>query len=403
VSDEHDLRCDVAVVGGGLVGLASALALAGRGLTVAVLEAEEVLAAHQSGHNSGVIHSGLYYKPGSLKARLCVAGARSLFDLCAEEGVAHERCGKLVVATGASELPRLDELERRGRANGLAGLRRLAGGELREIEPHVAGIAALHVPGTAIVDYKGVAQAYARRLEARGGTVRLGARVTAIREEASELVVETGRGVVRARLLVNCAGLQCDRIARLAGADPQVRIIPFRGEYHDLRPEARPLVRGLIYPVPDPRFPFLGVHLTRRVDGSVEAGPNAVLAWRREGYRKGSFAPRDAASTLAWPGFWRLAARHARTAVMEVRRSWSKVRFARDLARLVPAITAADLTAGGSGVRAQAIDRQGNLVDDFHLVESPRAIHVLNAPSPGATASLAIGEEIARRAVLSFA
>jgi L-2-hydroxyglutarate oxidase len=223
--------------------------------------------------------------------------------------------------------------------------------------------------------------------------------VTAIREEAAGLAVETERGVVRARLLVNCAGLQCDRIARLAGADPQVRIIPFRGEYHDLRPAARALVRGLIYPVPDPRFPFLGVHLTRRVDGSVEAGPNAVLAWRREGYRKGSFAPRDAASTLAWPGFWRLAARHARTAVMEVRRSWSRARFARDLARLVPAITAADLTAGGSGVRAQAIDLRGNLVDDFHLVESPRAVHVLNAPSPGATASLAIGEEIAERAL----
>lgn len=399
MSGSQDFRCDVAVAGGGLVGLASALALAGRGLTVAVLEAEGAIATHQSGHNSGVLHSGLYYKPGSLKARLCVAGARALFALCAEEGIAHERCGKLVVATEESELPRLDELERRGRANGLQGLRRLGAGELREVEPHVAGIAALHVPGTAIVDYKGVARAYARRLEAKGGTVRLGARVTAIREEAGGLAVETERAVVRARLLVNCAGLQCDRVARLAGADPQVRIIPFRGEYHDLRPEARALVRGLIYPVPDPRFPFLGVHLTRRVDGSVEAGPNAVLAWRREGYRKGSFAPRDAASTLAWPGFWRLAARHARTAVMEVRRSWSKARFARDLARLVPAITAADLAAGGSGVRAQAIDLRGNLVDDFHLVESPRAVHVLNAPSPGATASLAIGEEIAGMAM----
>lgn len=399
MSGAEDLRCDAAVVGAGLVGLATALALAGRGLTVAVLEAEDRLAAHQSGHNSGVIHSGLYYKPGSLKARLSVAGARALYQLCAEDGIAHQRCGKVVVATEASELPRLEELERRGAANGLIGLRRVGPEELRELEPHAAGIAALHVPETGIVDYKVVAAAYARRVEARGGTVRTRARVTAVRSEAGGLLVETARGAVRARLLVNCGGLQCDRVARLAGAAPEVRIVPFRGEYYDLRPAARSLVRGLIYPVPDPRFPFLGVHLTRRVDGSVEAGPNAVLTWRREGYRKGSFAPRDAASILGYPGFWHLAARHWKTALMEIRRSWSKARFARDLARLVPAITPADLTAGGSGVRAQAVDAQGNTLDDFHLVASPRALHVLNAPSPGATASLAIGEELARRAV----
>jgi L-2-hydroxyglutarate oxidase len=399
LSGGEDLRCDAAVVGGGLVGLATALALSKRGLAVAVLEAEDRLAAHQSGHNSGVIHSGLYYKPGSLKARLSVAGAHALYELCAEEGIAHERCGKLVVATEPEELPRLDELARRGSANGLAGLRRLGPEELREVEPHAAGIAALHVPDTGIVDYPAVARAYARRVEARGGIVRTGARVTAVRNEAGGVVVESVSGLVRARLLVNCAGLQSDRVARLAGADPEVRIVPFRGEYYDLRPEARGLVRGLIYPVPDPRFPFLGVHLTRRVDGTVEAGPNAVLAWRREGYRKGSFAPRDAASILGFHGFWHLAARHWRTAAMEVRRSWSKARFARDLARLVPALTPADLTAGGSGVRAQAVDARGNTLDDFHLVESERAIHVLNAPSPGATASLAIGEEIAGRAL----
>jgi L-2-hydroxyglutarate oxidase len=399
VSPVDDLRCDVAVVGGGLLGTATALALAERGLSVVVLEAEARLAVHQSGHNSGVIHSGLYYKPGSLKARLCVAGARALYRLAAEEGIAHQRCGKLVVATEASELPRLDELERRGRANGLEGLRRLGARELREIEPHAAGIAALHVSETGIADYPAVARAYARRLEKRGGTVRTGARVTAIRPEAGALVVETARGVVRCRLLVNCAGLQCDRVARLAGAPLSVRIVPFRGEYYDLIPARRNLVRGLIYPVPDPRFPFLGVHLTKRVDGSVEAGPNAVLTWRREGYRKGSFNLRDAVATLAWPGFWHLAARHWETAAMEVRRSWSRARFAKDLRRLVPEIADADLTPGGSGVRAQAIDAKGNLLDDFHIVESERAIHVLNAPSPGATASLAIGEEIARRAV----
>ena len=402
-----DLRCDVAVVGGGLVGAATALALSSRepsreGLTVAVLEAEDRLAAHQSGHNSGVIHSGLYYKPGSLKAALCVEGARALYRFCAEEGIAHERCGKLVVVTAPEELPRLDELERRGGANGLVGLRRLRGEEIREVEPHAAGIAALHVPETGIVDYKAVAHAYGRKVEERGGTVWTGARVTAVRKDGPGLVVETPRGAVACRLLVNCAGLQADRVARLCGAAVDVRIIPFRGEYYELAPERHGLVRGLIYPVPDPRFPFLGVHLTRMIKGGVEAGPNAVLALRREGYRWTDVSPRDMAWTAAWPGFWKLAARFWKTGAYEVRRSLMKSVFVRDLQRLVPEIRDEDLHRAGAGVRAQALERNGALVDDFRIVESEKAIHVLNAPSPAATASLAIGRKIAEMAVAAL-
>lgn len=391
------------MIGGGLVGLATAMALADRGRRqVAVLEAEDRVAAHQSGHNSGVVHSGLYYRPGSLKATLCVEGARALYRFCAEEGVAHERCGKLVVATSPAELPRLEELERRGQANGLIGVRRLAAEEIREIEPHAAGIAALHIPETGIVDFPGVAQAYARRIEAADGRVLTGARLTGVRRDArggAGLVLETGRGAVSCSLLINCAGLQADRVARLCGAEPDVRILPFRGEYYDLAPERRSLVCGLIYPVPDPRFPFLGVHLTRRVDGSVEAGPNAVIALKREGYRWRDISPRDLAGTAAWPGFWHLAARHWRTAVYEVRRSFSKALFVRDLQRLVPELCAEDVRRSGSGVRAQAVDAKGGLVDDFRIVRGERAIHVLNAPSPAATASILIGERIAAMAV----
>jgi (S)-2-hydroxyglutarate dehydrogenase len=398
-----DASCEVAVAGGGLVGLATAMALAGRhGLRVTVLEAEERLATHQSGHNSGVIHSGLYYQPGSLKAVLCVEGSRALYRLCAEEGIAHKRCGKLVVATSPEELPRLEELARRGRANGLSGVRRLSAEEIREVEPNAAGVAALHVAETGIVDYPAVARAYARRVEAGGGRVLTGARVTAVRRNGAGLVVETPRGSVACSLLVNCAGLQADRVARLCGAEPDVRIIPFRGEYYDLAPERRSLVRAVIYPVPDPRFPFLGVHLTRRLDGTVEAGPNAVLALKREGYRWRDLSFGDLAETAAWPGFWRLAARHWRTGAYEIRRSLHKRTFARDLGRLVPEIRPADLRRAGSGVRAQAIDRRGALVDDFRIVQTERAIHVLNAPSPGATASMPIGERIAAMAAAAL-
>jgi L-2-hydroxyglutarate oxidase len=374
------------------------MALAGRGVRVTVLETEDRLASHQSGHNSGVIHSGLYYKPGSLKAALCVEGSRALYRLCAEEGIAHERCGKLVVATSPEELPRLEELERRGRANGLSGLRRLASAEIRDVEPHAAGIAGLHVPETGIVDYQAVARVYARRTEESGGTVLTGARVEGVRRNGSGLVVETPRGAVACALLVNCAGLQSDRLARLCGAEPDVRILPFRGEYYELAAERRSLVRGVIYPVPDPRFPFLGVHLTRRVDGTVEAGPNAVLALKREGYRWRDVSPRDLAATATWPGFWHLAARYWRIGVYEVRRSLLKGTFVRDLRRLVPAIRPQDVRRAGSGVRAQAVDRRGGLVDDFRIVRGERSIHVLNAPSPAATASIPIGERIAAMA-----
>ena len=389
---------DVAVIGGGLVGLATAMALAERGADVTVLEAEDRLAAHQSGHNSGVIHSGLYYKPGSLKARLCVEGARALWSFCEEEGIATLRCGKLVVATREEELPRLDELERRGQANGLSGLRRLGAEEIREVEPHAAGIAALHVPETGIVDYPAVAQAYARRIERRGGRILMQARVTSFRSEGWGLVIGTSAGLISCDGVVNCAGLQSDRVARLCGAEPDVRIVPFRGEYYELaRTE---LVRGLIYPVPDPRFPFLGVHLTRMIGGGVEAGPNAVLALKREGYRWTDVSVRDSLATAGWPGFWSLAARFWKIGFYEVWRSLVKSAFVRDLQRLVPAIRSEDIQRAGAGVRAQALERNGALVDDFRIVETERAVHVLNAPSPGATASIAIGRAIADRSPL---
>jgi L-2-hydroxyglutarate oxidase len=397
---ETDLRCDVAVVGGGLVGAATALALADKhGLRVVVLEAEDRLAAHQSGHNSGVIHSGLYYKPGSLKATLCREGARDLVRFCEEEEIAHERCGKLVVATREDELPRLDELERRGQANGLAGLQRLRAEEIREHEPHAVGIAALWVPETGIVDYPAVARAYGKRIQALGGEVWTGARLTGVQRDGSQLVAETTRGAVTCELLINCAGLQCDRVAKLCGATVDVQIIPFRGEYYELVPGRRDLVKGLIYPVPDPRFPFLGVHLTRMIGGGVEAGPNAVLALKREGYRWLDISPRDMASTATWPGFWKMATRFWTIGAFEVWRSLMKSAFVRDLQRLVPEIRSEDLFRSGAGVRAQAVDRTGGLLDDFRIVRSDRAIHVLNAPSPGATASLAIGRTIAGMAV----
>jgi L-2-hydroxyglutarate oxidase len=395
-------RVQVAIVGGGIVGLASALALARDARArIVVLEAEDDVARHQTGHNSGVLHSGLYYKPGSHKARECVAGRRALIELAAEHGVAHEICGKLVVATEPDEIPRLDELERRGQANGLAGLRRLRAEEIPEHEPHATGLAALWVPETGIVDFVAVARAYARLIEQAGGEIRLRHRVIGVRRRDGGVVLETTQGAVAAGALVNCGGLQCDRVARMAGDDPGVRIVPFRGEYFELRPERRHLVKGLIYPVPDPRFPFLGVHLTRGVGGEVEAGPNAVLALDRHGYG-GGINSRDALDSLLYPGFWRMARKHWRMGLEEMRRSGSKRLFAESLRRFVPEISESDLTGGGSGIRAQAMDPAGRLLDDFHFVDGDRTIHVLNAPSPGATASLAIGAEIARRASERF-
>ncbi len=397
-------RADVVCIGAGIIGLATARSLARRfgRLDIRVVEAEPRPAVHQTGHNSGVIHSGLYYKPGSLKARHCVDGRKRLVDYCDRHGIPYEICGKLVIATDQEEIPRLDELERRGRANGLAGLERLPPERIPEVEPHATGIDALRVPETGIVDYRAVARAYAQELEAAGVSLHLRTRVTGLGRRSDGIVVETAAGEFEAGHAINCAGLQSDRVARMAGLYPNVRIVPFRGEYFDLAPERRHLLRGLIYPVPDPRFPFLGVHLTRRVDGSVEAGPNAVLALKREGYDRGSFDVRDAWSSLSYPGFWKMALRFWKVGIGEMARSGSRARFARDLRRFVPELGDSDLMPGGAGVRAQALDRKGALVDDFAIETSPRMLHVLNAPSPGATASLAIGDTLADRAAETF-
>jgi L-2-hydroxyglutarate oxidase len=388
------------VIGGGIVGIATALALAERGHVPLVLEAEDGLARHQTGHNSGVIHSGLYYKPGSLKARMCRAGLEAMYRFCAEEGVATRRCGKLVVAVRADELPRLATLEERGRANGVS-LRRLGTEEIKEHEPEVVGLAGLWIDETGVVDYSRVTEAMARRLVRLGGEVRTGHRVISIERDRNELVLATPRGEVRASRLVNCAGLQSDRIARLAGVQPGVRIVPFRGEYYILRAERRDLVRGLIYPVPDPALPFLGVHFTRGIDDVVEAGPNAVLALRREGYSWGDISIRDIADWAAFPGFWRMARAQWRNGLTEVRRSLSRARFLKSLQALMPALTDDDIERGGSGVRAQAVGSDGRLIDDFFIQSAPGMLHVLNAPSPAATASLAIGRELADRLIAS--
>jgi len=377
----------------------AASAPGGRRLSLVVLEAEKKLASHQTGNNSGVIHSGLYYKPGSLKATLCVEGRRAMYEFCREHGVRHECCGKVVVATREAELPALDELERRGKANGLVGIKRLSAAELKEHEPHLAGIAGLHVPETGIVNYAEVTAAYAEVVRELGGEVWTEAAVRAVhRLPAGGLVVETTRGRVEAGGLVNCAGLQSDRVARLCSATPGVKIVPFRGEYYTLRPERSSLVRNLIYPVPDPRFPFLGVHFTRMIGGGVEAGPNAVLALARHGYRRTSFSLRDSYDTGTYVGFWRMARRHWLTGFGELHRSFSKRAFLSALRRLIPELELSDLSPGGAGVRAQALDPTGALVDDFRIVQGDRMVHVLNAPSPAATASISIGRHIAKLA-----
>jgi (S)-2-hydroxyglutarate dehydrogenase len=397
-------RFDLTVVGGGIVGLATARALLAErpDLRLVILEKEPRLAAHQTGHNSGVIHSGIYYKPGSHKARLCVEGARLMKEFCAEHAIRVDPIGKVIVATFEDELPRLQALFERGKANGVAGLSLIDRDRLREIEPHAAAIRAIHSPTTAIVDYGEVAQALARDLLAQGVAIRTGARVTAVDRTSDGFDLSTASGPIQSRRLVNCAGLYSDVVARLAGARPGLRIIPFRGEYYMIRPERHDLVRGLIYPVPDPEFPFLGVHFTRTVHGEVEAGPNAVLAFAREGYRFGRIHLREFAGTLGYSGFWAMARRYWRTGSYEMYRSVSKRAFVRALQRLVPEVTAADVAPGGAGVRAQAVAEDGSLVDDFRIIRSPDAIHVLNAPSPAATASLAIGRHIARLVMESF-
>ncbi|HYG74175.1 MAG TPA: L-2-hydroxyglutarate oxidase [Planctomycetota bacterium] len=391
-------RYDIVIVGGGIVGLATALKLLERrpGLKLGVLEKESLVGTHQTGNNSGVIHSGLYYKPGSAKAKTCVQGAQRMVSFCLEHGIAHEICGKVVVATNEAELPALAELHRRGVANGVPGIEEIGAERLREIEPHAAGIKALWVPGTGIVDYGAVARKYAELIQKNGGVLQTGVRVLGIQQGTAGLsIVRTSAGDIETRLLINCGGLHSDRIARMSGASPGARIVPFRGEYYKLTQAAQNLVRGLIYPVPDPRFPFLGVHFTRMIGGGVECGPNAVLALKREGYSKLSFSVRDAVETLTYRGFLRLAKKYWRTGAGEMWRSVSKAAFVQALQKLLPEIRSEHLEPGGAGVRAQALLPDGSMLDDFRIVRDRHAIHVLNAPSPAATASLCIGEQIA--------
>lgn len=385
----------VMIVGGGAVGLATAYRLTERfpGAKVTLLEKEDGVGLHQTTHNSGVLHCGLHYKPGSVKARLAVTGVRQMVEFCQENGVAHDICGNLVVAAEASEVARLDDLEARGKANGLLGLRRMGPEQMREIEPHVGGVAALHVPQEGIVDYAGVCAALRRHLEARGANVVTGAKVTSLKR-GSAWVAETTAGAFEADFLITCAGLHADRVAELAGEQREVRILPFRGEYYKLRPDRQFLVRNLIYPVPDPTFPFLGVHFTRMIHGGIEAGPNAVLAFAREGYRKTDIRIPDLADALTYGGLWRFLKRYPSVAGYELARSFSRKLFRDSLARLAPEIQTEDLDTGGSGVRAQAISPAGEIIHDFQLIARPHALHVLNAPSPAATASLAIGAEI---------
>ena len=390
----------VIVVGGGLIGLATARALlrADQSRNVLVVEKEPAPGRHQSTHNSGVLHAGLYYRPGSLKADFAVRGIRAMTSFCREHGIPHEICGKLVVAASEAELPRLRTLLERGTANGLTGLRWLEPEAAAEIEPNVRCVAAVHVPEEGIADYQRVVEALAGEIARMGGAVKTSAGVTAIRRVGSGWDVDTAAGSLQADVLVNCAGLHSDRIARLAGEEPPCRIVPFRGEYFFIRPERRSLVRNLVYPVPDPEFPFLGVHFTRTVHGDVEAGPNAVLAFSREGYRHRDISLRDLADAVGYSGLRRFIRRYPRQTIAEFRRSFSATAFLRSLQRLIPAIEKADLQPGLRGVRAQALMPDGSLVEDFLLIERPGAIHLLNAPSPGATASLVIGEHIASRA-----
>ena len=388
---------DIAIVGGGIVGLSTARTLAERysGLGIAVLEKELDVAQHQTGHNSGVIHSGIYYRPGSLRARMAVEGSKRMMAFCTEHGIPFDRCGKVIVATAKSQIPALEELARRGDANGVPDVHMIGPDELAELEPHATGIQALHVPSAGIVNYSLVAQMYRKLFEQAGGQVRTGGEVFAIVEEPNALRLETAHGDVRSRHVIACGGLFADRVSISAGLKPPLKTAPFRGEYYELVPDKRYLVRNLIYPVSNPAFPFLGVHFTRRINGAIEVGPNAVFALKRQGYRWRDISIRDTLDILGYAGFWRMAARYWRTGIGEMYRSLHKDAMVKELQKLVPAVTGQDLVRAGAGVRAQALDRQGRLIEDFHIVQEPRMIHVLNAPSPAATASLRIGESVA--------
>ncbi len=391
---------DLAVIGGGIVGTSTALNLLRlKNLSLVILEAEEKLASHQTGNNSGVIHSGLYYKPGSLKAKNCIEGREMMYRFCEENNIKHEHCGKIVVAVSEEEIPALDELERRGRANGLSGMKRLRKEEIKDYEPYANGIAGLFVPETGITDYKKVTETYAKKIIDKGGEIKTNTKFLSLTEYDSEFVLQTTEGEVRTKFLVNCGGLQSDRIARLCGVEPGLQIVPFRGEYYMIKKEKQYLVKNLVYPVPDPKFPFLGVHFTRMINGGVEAGPNAVLAFKREGYSHKDFSVKDVLQMISYNGFWKMASKHYRMGMHEFHRSLSKAAFVKALQKLIPEIQFDDVHPEGAGVRAQALEPDGKLVDDFRIVEAEKMIHVLNAPSPAATASLSIGKTIAERVV----
>lgn len=391
------MKYDLIIVGGGIVGLATALKIkqANPALNLLILEKEKDIATHQTGHNSGVIHSGLYYKPGSLKATNCIRGYTELIQFCQEENIPYELCGKIVVATAPEELPIMDSLYERGIQNGLTGLRKLSAGELKEYEPHVNGLGGILVPQTGIVDYKVVAQHYLAKIRSLGGEIVFDTKVIAVRKKGSFQEIVTENRTYETGLLVNCAGLYSDKLAKMTMPNVNFKIIPFRGEYYQLAKEKEYLVKNLIYPVPDPNFPFLGVHFTRMIGGGIEAGPNAVLAFRREGYTKTAFHLREFGETLGWPGFQKVAYKYWRTGFGEMHRSWSKAAFTKALQKLMPEITQDDLIPGGAGIRAQACDKNGGLIDDFLILEGEGVVNVCNAPSPAATSSLSIGQTIA--------
>ena len=398
-------KYNAVIVGGGIIGLSTAMQLKMDkypNWRVAVVEKDAELANHQTGHNSGVIHSGIYYRPDSHKARFCVGGKQALIEFCDQNKIEYERCGKVIVANNEAEVGRLHNLYERGTANGVEGLEMIGPERLKEIEPHVAGIRALWAPTTGIIDYRKVASAYAGKFEQAGGDIFTSSPVQRVVQTQDGLALETPKGIIETNHVINCAGLHADRVARMMGEDVDVRIVPFRGEYYTLKPESHHLVSGLVYPVPDPRFPFLGVHFTRNIHGYVEAGPNAVLALKREGYRKSDVDIGDAWDSFSYSGFWKMAARHWKTAIGEVHRSYTKGVFVHDLQTLIPEIEATDLAPGGAGVRAQAVAKNGALLDDFSILRGRHAVHVLNAPSPGATSSLAIGQHIVELAAEAF-